>query len=370
MKAANPSSEDQLFVRRAVEAAIRIGVLALLVLWSLLIVKPFIAPVLWGVILAVAVFPAYGFLVSKLGGRRKLTATLLTIVALAALLIPAVDFFGAAFGGIRSVGTRLEEGTLRVPPPPESVSNWPLIGEDVQSIWSEASVNLDATLERFQPQVRAFGRWLLSAAAGLGMTVVQFIISIIIAGVFLATAGSGKDAAVRVATRFAGHKGAEFATMAEKTIRSVALGVLGIATIQSILGGLGMALAGVPAAGLWALAILILAVIQLPPLLVMGPAAVYVFANASTVVAVLFLIWAIVVSGSDTFLKPLLLGRGVNVPMLVILLGAIGGMMMMGIIGLFLGAVILAIGYQLFVAWLEDVSMAGGEPAVAEGGDV
>lgn len=370
MNAPNPSSDDQVFVRRAVEAAIRIGVLALLVLWAFLIVKPFIAPVLWGVILAVAVFPAYRLLVSKLGGRRKLTATLLTIVALAALLIPAVDFFGEAFGGIKSVGTRLEEGTLRVPPPPESVADWPLIGEDVQSIWSEASVNLEATLERYQPQVRAFGRWLLSAAAGLGMTVIQFIISIIIAGVFLATAGSGKHAAVRVATRFAGHKGAEFATMAEKTIRSVALGVLGIAVVQSILGGVGMALAGVPAAGLWALAILILAVIQLPPLLVMGPAAVYVFANASTVVAVVFLIWAIIVSGSDTFLKPMLLGRGVNVPMLVVLLGAIGGMMMMGIIGLFLGAVILAIGYQLFVAWLEDVPTPGGGTAVVEGGDV
>jgi predicted PurR-regulated permease PerM len=199
--------------------------------------------------------------------------------------------------------------------------------------------------------------------------VVQFIISIIIAGVFLATAGSGKNAAVRVATRFAGEKGAEFATMAEKTIRSVALGVIGIATIQSLLGGLGMALAGVPAAGLWALAILILAVIQLPPLLVMGPAAIYVFANASTVVAVIFLIWAIFVSISDTFLKPLLLGRGVNVPMLVVLLGAIGGMMMMGIIGLFLGAVILAIGYQLFVAWLEDVPPTAGESEAAASGD-
>lgn len=157
--------------------------------------------------------------------------------------------------------------------------------------------------------------------------------------------------------------------MAEKTIRSVALGVLGIAIIQSILGGLGMALAGVPASGLWALAILILAVIQLPPLLIMGPAAVYVFANASTVTAVIFLIWAIIVSGSDTFLKPLLLGRGVDVPMLVILLGAIGGMMMTGILGLFLGAIVLAIAYQLFVAWLGEAppSAEGPEAASASG---
>jgi len=282
---ANSSQEKAVFLERAVEAAIRIGVLALLVLWSFSILKPFIFPVLWGVILAVAVFPAYRYLTAKLGGRRKLAATLLTVVALAALLIPAVNFFGDAFGGLKSAATRLEAGTLVVPPPPEGISDWPLIGDDVESIWSEASANLEATLNRYQPQVRAFGRWLLSAATGLGLTVIQFVISIIIAGVFLATAGSGKSAAVRVATRFAGKKGAEFTIMAEKTIRSVAVGVLGIATIQSILGGLGMALAGVPASGLWALAILILAVIQLPPLLILGPAAVYVFANASTVTA-------------------------------------------------------------------------------------
>ena len=347
--------EDTQFVRRAVEAAIRIGVLALLVVWSFMIVRPFVMPVLWGVIIAVAVFPAYNYLTAKLGGRRRLTASLLAVFALALLLVPAVKFFGGTFDVVRSVAAQMDAGTLAVPPPPEKVSGWPLIGEDVHSIWSQASTNLEATLKRYKPQVRAFGGWLLSFVAGLGMSVLQFVISIIIAGVFLAQAGSGKGAAVRVATRLAGDNGPALTNMTEKTIRSVAIGVLGIATIQSILGGVGMVVAGVPAAGLWALLILILAVIQLPPLLVLGPAAVYVFSSASTVTAVVFLIWAIIVSGSDTFLKPLLLGRGVDAPMLVILLGAIGGMMMSGIIGLFLGAVILAIVYQLFVTWLEDV---------------
>ena len=130
-----------------------------------------------------------------------------------------------------------------------------------------------------------------------------------------------------------------------------------------------MALAGVPAAPLWALIILILAVVQLPPLLVLGPAVVYVFANAGTGTAIIFLIWAIIVSFSDAFLKPLLLGRGVDVPMLVVLLGAIGGMMLMGIIGLFLGAVILAIAYQLYVAWLGDVPSGAAVPATSAEGE-
>ncbi len=360
--------EDTQFVRRAVEAAIRIGVLALLAAWSFMIMRPFIMPIMWGVIIAVAVFPAYGYLTAKLGGRRRLTASLITVLALALLLVPSVRFFGGTFDAVRSVAEQMDAGTLAVPPPPEGVSTWPLIGEDVHGIWSQASANLEATLQGYEPQVRAFGRWLLSSVAGLGMSVVQFVISIIIAGVFLAMAEGGKGAAVRVATRFAGDRGAALTTMTEKTIRSVAIGVVGIALIQSAMGGIGMALAGVPAAGLWALLILILAVIQLPPLLVLGPVAIYVFSSASTVTAVLFLIWAIIVSGSDTFLKPLFLGRGVDVPMLVVLLGAIGGMMLSGIIGLFLGAVILAIAYQLFIAWLEDAPPLPAEAADTAGG--
>ena len=367
MNAADASLEDVRFVRRAVEAAIRIGVLALLVAWSFLIVRPFIAPILWGVIIAVAIFPAYRALADKLGGRRKLTAALVTLLALALLLVPAWKFFGGTVDAVQSMAEQLDAGTLSIPPPTDKVATWPLIGENVHSIWSQASANLEATVRQYESQVRAFGAWLLSFVAGLGMGVVHFVISIIIAGVFLATAGSGKDAALRVSTRFAGDRGAALTNMTEKTIRSVAPGVLGIATIQSILGGVGMAVVGVPAAGLWALLILILAIIQLPPLLILGPVAVYVFSTASTVPAVLFLIWAIIVSGSDTFLKPLLLGRGVDVPMLVVLLGAIGGMMMMGIIGLFLGAVILAIGYQLFIAWLEDVPSVGNAGAGSAG---
>ncbi len=369
MNAAEASLEDAQFVRRALEAAIRIGVVALLVVWSVKIVAPFIALILWGVIIAVAVFPAYRALADRLGGRRKLTAALLTLLALALLLVPAWQFFGGTVDAVRSTAEQLDAGTLSFPQPPDKVATWPLIGDDVHSIWSQASANLEATIERYQSQVRAVSAWMLSFGAGLGMGVVQFVISIIIAGVFLASAASGKSAALRVSTRFAGERGRALTEMTEKTIRSVAIGVLGIAAIQAILGGLGMAVVGVPAAGLWALLILILAIIQLPPLLILGPVAVYVFSTASTVPAVVFLIWAIIISGSDAFLKPLLLGRGVDVPMLVVLLGAIGGMMMMGILGLFLGAVILAIGYKLFMVWLGDApSEGGGLTAATSGG--
>ena len=364
----SPNSEEAQFLRRAVEAAIRIGVLALITLWAFQIVRPFISPVLWGVIIAIAVLPAYRGLANRMGGRRKLTATLLTVVALALLLIPAWMFFGEVVESTRSMASQLEAGTLMVPPPPTKVATWPLVGDALNEAWSLASTNLEAALERYEPQLKAVGARLLSAVGGLGIGVLQFIISIIIAGVFLATSEASSQAAVRIARRFAGDQGEEFVGMADKTIRSVALGVLGVAVTQSLLSLIGMAVVRVPGAPLWALIVLFLAVIQLPPALILLPVAVYVFSTAATVPAVLFLVWALIVSGSDAFLKPLLLGRGVNVPTLVILLGAIGGMMLSGIIGLFVGAVVLALAYQLFMTWLGDVPSAA-QPVEAAAGE-
>jgi predicted PurR-regulated permease PerM len=229
-----------------------------------------------------------------------------------------------------------------------------VIGDPLADVWTAASEDLQGTLHKYQSQVASVGSRLAGALGGLAMTVLQFVISFIIAAVFLVSASSSKDAATKVATRLAGDDGVAFVRLSELTIRSVAQGVLGIAVIQALASGVGLALAGVPGASLWALVVLFLAIIQLPPLFVMGPAMVYVFGNASTTTAVIFMVYGLIVSGSDTFLKPLLLGRGVDVPMLVILLGAIGGMMLSGIIGLFVGAVVLALFYQLMVAWLDD----------------
>jgi len=364
MKLPPTTLEDTVWIRRGIEASLRVGVIALLVLWSLKIMRPFIGPVAWGVIIAVAVFPAYNALATRLGNRRKMVAALFVLVALAALLIPSAQFFGSTIDSLRDVATRMEAGTLTIPPPSDKVRDWPLIGEQVDETWRLASTNLEAAFQRYKPQLEGVGKRLLAAGADLGLGVIQFVISIIIAGVFLVTAGSMKSAALRIGRRFAGEDGAEFAVLAEKTIRSVAIGVLGVATIQSLLGGLGMVVVGVPGAPLLALLILVVAIIQLPPILILGPVAVYVFSVESTVPAVIFLIWSLLVSFSDAVLKPLLLGRGVQVPTLVILIGAIGGMAASGIIGLFLGAVILALAYQLFLAWLDSGAETASEIAV------
>ncbi|MGB5180024.1 MAG: AI-2E family transporter [Gammaproteobacteria bacterium] len=367
MSNSSRTEEEKLFQARALDAVVRIGLLALLVLWCFNIVRPFIMPVLWGAIMAVAIYPLYVKAYHKLGGREKLTAVLIDLVALAILIVPAVMLTGSLIDGTQQLAAEYEAGTLTIPPPSESVKDWPLVGEKLHSAWALASTNLEAALVQFKPQAQAVGKWFLSAAAGAGAGVLMFVVSIIIAGVFLVYARSGSHALETVVGRVLGEKeGKAFVELAGATIRSVAQGVLGVALIQTILGGIGMMAVGVPYAGVWALLILLLAIVQLPPLLVLGPLIVYVFSVEPTVPAVIFMIWSFMVSVSDSFLKPLFLGRGMDIPMLVILLGAIGGMILSGIIGLFVGAVVLAVGYTLFMAWLNPEEAGSDEDASAE----
>jgi predicted PurR-regulated permease PerM len=259
-------------------------------------------------------------------------------------------FTSGTIDGLQGVIHSMEEGTLSVPPPPEDVAEWPLVGKSIFDIWDLAATNLEASILKMKPQIREYAPKLFSAVAGLGTTVLQFILSIIIAGALLVSAKSGAKAAGGLFKILVGDDGEAFTNLAEGTIRSVVQGVLGVAVIQAILSGIGMFAVGMPGTGIWVLLVLMLAIMQLPPILVLLPVSIYVFTIVDTTPAVIFLIYAIIVSMSDAFLKPMFLGRGVDVPMLVILLGAIGGMLVSGIIGLFVGAVVLAITYKVFGA--------------------
>ncbi len=355
MKPGEPTPDAEQFRTRAVEAAIRIGMIALLALWCFQIVEPFIAPIVWGVIIAVAVYPLYLRLVTTLAGHRKVAATVLTLLALALLITPTIMLGASLAESAQRFATTLTDGSMNVPPPPASVAEWPLVGDRLHAFWMLASQNLEQALVTVEPQLQVIGRWLLAAGASTGLAVIYFIVSILIAGVLMANADAGADIARRIAIRLAGSGGDEYAIIAGKTVRSVARGVLGVALIQALLAGIGLLVMQVPGAGLWAVLVLLLAVVQLPPILVLGPIIIYVFNVADTVPAVVFTIWSLFVSMSDTFLKPMLLGRGLQTPMIVILVGAIGGMLLSGVIGLFVGSVILALGYELFMAWLRQV---------------
>ncbi len=359
---ASSHSNEQAILQRAVEISIRLSLLAVVVVWCVIIFRPFFIPSLWAVIIAVALFPVYRKLKKLVGGKDGLAGTLFVLVALAILIVPTVEFTASIVDSTHTITQQVQEGTLSVPPPRESVRTWPLIGERLYEAWLLTSENLQASLERFAPQLRALASRAIGVLTGLGAGILQSVVAIIIAGVMLAYAGGAVKAANNLFTRLAGDRGEDLVTITAATIRSVAQGVLGVAIIQALLGGIGLVFADVPGAGIWALLILILAVAQLPPLLILGPIIIYVFsANESTAVAVIFTIWSLIVSISDSFLKPMFLGRGVDIPMPVILIGAIGGMIASGIIGLFVGAVVLAIGYRLFIGWMT----AGRDPAEA-----
>ena len=367
------STVDQKFVSSALASFVQIAALLLLFYWCFRIVSPFASVMAWGLILSIAVYPLHLALTARLGGRERLSALLLVLVGLVGLLVPVWITADSTIGGLRYVAAELEDGRAELPPPADSVAEWPLIGKRVHRVWSGAATNLQTTLNQFRPQLQVAGQRAVSLAGHSVSTVLQFVLSIIIAGALLKSAPSGYATTRKLAAKLVGsERGGRLTDLSILTVRSVVKGVVGVALIQAVLSAIGLLVAGVPAAGLLAGIVLVLAIVQLPPLLVLGPVAIWYFSVAETVPATIFLIFAIVVSASDTFLKPMLLGRGVSVPMLVILIGAIGGAMTRGIIGLFLGAVILALGYEILTAWMvdgeseaEEVGEAEVEPAQA-----
>lgn len=336
-----------------VNIMIRLGLLAALIVWCFQIVEPFIIPVIWAIVIAVAVYPLYRRLLAALGGRNKTAAAVYILLALTLLITPTLMISGSLFNTASGMAGQLEEEHLVVPAPDAEVKEIPLVGHKLYELWQRTHVDPQGTLKNYQPQIRQAVQMVISAAASAGGAILQFVISIIISGILLAYAGGARTFSIRLFRRIVGEEHGEYFTgLSKATIQSVAQGVLGIAIIQALAAAAGMYVMDVPGWGLWTLLILILAVAQLPPLLILLPVIVYVFSVADTTPAVLFAIWSGLVSVSDGFLKPLLLGRGVETPMLVILIGAIGGMIHSGIIGLFVGAVILALGYELFMAWL------------------
>lgn len=338
---------------RSIDIAIRISLVALLAYWAFLICQPFLILILWAIIIAVAIFPLFQKFEALFGEKKTLAITIFTLIALSILIVPSILLISSLIESAKGLAGTMQSGTLHIPPPPNNVAEWPVIGKSIFSLWKAASENLVDTLSQFKEELKIAGTWLLSATAGTVGSVLQFIISIIIASVFIANASSTSQFLQALFIRIAGETGKDFAEIAGATMRSVAQGVLGVAFIQAILAGIGLLVIDVPGAGLWTLGVLLLAIMQLPTILLLGPITVYVFSAADTVPAVIFMIWSLLVGLSDNVLKPLFLGRGMEIPMLTILIGAIGGMMLHGIIGLFIGAVVLAIVYKLFIKWLE-----------------
>lgn len=343
-----------------VETALRLALVAVLVVWCYRIIAPFLTLLIWAMVLAIACRPLHARLTAMLRGKATFAAVLVAVLLLSVLVIPVIVLSFSVVDGAQVVSRALETGDIHLPRPGEAVAGWPIVGKLLHSLLDKFATNTEAALIRLAPHIKSMGAAALGALGRGGLALLQFAIGAIIAAALLVNVERLMTPLRRLATRIVGARGEAFLVLATATIRSVFKGVIGVAAIQGLLAGIGIFAMGVPGAGLWALLVLILAIVQLPPLLVLGPMMIWAFATADTLPAVLFTLWGVLVSMSDGFLKPLLLGRGVSVPMLVILVGAIGGMLSAGILGLFIGPVVLALAYELATAWLATPPEAAG----------
>ncbi|MHC8381414.1 AI-2E family transporter [Pseudomonas sp. LB3P14] len=350
------SSSEKAFTRSLLDVLIRAGLIAILVLFCFEIFSPFRDLMLWSLILAITLYPLQEWLKGPLGQKEGHIAALIVLVAVVILMVPIYLLGTSIADSIAHAMSVVKDGGFHIPPPADSVADWPLVGKPLSALWLQASTDLPGLTEKYVPQIKGLSLTLLSKLAGVGMGFLTFIFALIIAGIFMAYGESGSRNAVQIASRVSDPgKGPKIAELCTATIRAVALGVVGIAFIQMLLVGLGFVFKGVPGAGLLALGVLLLGIMQLPATLITLPVIAFVFATeGASTATIVFAIYVFVAGLVDNVLKPLLLGRGVDVPMPVVLIGALGGMVTSGIIGLFIGPVVLAVGYQLFWQWVRD----------------
>ena len=346
---------------KIVDVIIRLAVLFFLLGWCFAILRPFILILIWAGVIAIAIYPLYTFFIRLFRNRRTLAAVVLTLLMLSILIIPSLMVTKSVYSEVSHLRLLNKDGQLLIPPPGPSTESWPGFTKPILDFWKLASDNLQSAMLKYSDQVKSAGAWILSAVASIGLGVVQFVVSIIIAGFLLAYSSSVGSAATRIFVKLAGKHGEQFATTTVAIIRSVVKGIIGVAIIQSVMAGLGFFIAGVPYAGVWTVACLFFSIIQVGSGPVVIPVIIYMFSATNTLAASLLAVWLVLTLLSDNILKPHLLGRGAPAPMLVVFLGAIGGFITSGFLGLFLGAVILTIGYKLFMSWLNPP-----EPETAE----
>jgi predicted PurR-regulated permease PerM len=335
-----------------IELAIRLSVLALLLYLSLTLIRPFLTIAIWSVVLAVALYPFYEWVVGLLGGRRRLASVLLTLLNLLIVIGPATWLVLGLIDSTRTLSEHVDLSAFKLPPPPDAVKAWPLIGEQIYQSWTLASSNLQAALVKIAPHLKPVASGLVKIAADAGTGSLKLLISNVIAGFLYSPAPSLAEAVRKFANRLSSDRGEEFVRLAGATIRAVSRGVIGISALQAFLAGVGLAVAGIPGASLITSAVLILGIIQIGPSIIIIPVIIWSWTVMETTAALLFTAYMIPVSLLDNALRPLVMGRGLGTPTLVILIGVIGGTISYGITGLFLGPIVLAVIWELLSAWI------------------
>jgi len=348
--------EDRL-ARRLLDVFIRAGLVLALVLLCYQIFSPFLSMMLWALILAITIYPLHQMLAARIGGKQGLASTLIVLLAVIVIITPTVMLGSQFADSVHDVVKGVRDHTLQVPAPSDKVASVPIVGSRVHALWSQAHKDLPAVVKSMQPKIGDLASKALGIVAGMGGSLLMFIFSFIVAGIMMAWGESGARAMQEIFERIAGMaRGKEFTTLSTATVRAVASGVIGIACIQALIIGVSLMIVGVPFAGLLAAVVLVLGIAQLPALLITLPVIGWIWASGeyATVPAAAYSVLLFVGGMADNVLKPIMLGRGVDAPMPVILIGALGGMATTGILGMFIGATGLAVGYQIFMLWVAD----------------
>jgi len=336
-----------------IQIAIRLGLLAALIVWCFVIIRPFIAILAWGAVLTVALYPVYQWLYDRLQ-RPNLAAVTITLIAAAIVIGPATWLGWGLVDGLRTIAEQLGSERLSIPSPPASIKDWPLVGDRLHDLWVQASINLEAVLAQVAPHLKPLALSTLTTVGGVGLDALKFLAAVILAGFLLPSGPRLVEASKNIVAKLLPQRSEDFIALAGATIRSVSQGVIGIALIQSFLFGLGLKFAGFAHAGLLAFVVMILSILQVGAALVLIPCIIWIWMTKTFATALLVTVYLVLVGLADNVLKPLVMGRGLTTPIGVIFIGLLGGTLAHGLVGLFIGPIILAVGWELMMAWVRD----------------
>lgn len=340
---------------RLMDVFVRIALVVIMAMLCYKVFSPFVSLMAWALILAVTLYPAHQMLAGRMKGRQGLAAILLVLGGIVLMVVPTTVLMVSLGDSVTHFIGSVRDNTVQIPAPPPAIAEWPLVGKKVHDLWSTAHSDLPAFIQGMQPKIGELSRQALAMVGSIGGTMLLFLASFIVAGIIMTYGREGARSAGSIFDRIVGSmRGEKFMRLSTATIRAVALGVLGVAVIQGIVIGVILLIAHVPFAGGIAIIVLVLGIAQAPALLVTLPVIAYVWmsGNYGTASAVTYTVLLFLAGMLDNVLKPLLLGRGVDAPMPVILMGALGGLASAGILGMFIGATLLALGYQIFMAWV------------------
>jgi predicted PurR-regulated permease PerM len=337
------------------DVLIRAGLIGALAVLCYQVFSPFLTLMAWSIILAVTMYPLHQWLARSIGGTQWLASTILVVLCVVLIITPTALLMNSFADSVRTFIGAVQHNTLEIPALPEGVAQWPIVGKKLYDTWAKAHADLPGLVQSLQPKISELAHNALAIVASIGGGLLRFLGSFVIASIIMAYGESGARSGRAIFRRVAGDaRGEALATLSTATIRTVALGVIGVAFIQAILIGLALLLADIPAPGVWSIITLVLGIAQVPALIITLPAIAYIWTSgehghaAATTHTIILLLTGM----ADNALKPLMLGRGVDAPMPVILFGALGGMASGGIVGMFVGATVLALGYQIFMGWV------------------